>query len=1851
MFYEDYGQDVYIFEEQTIEEIQNNIEFTTLEEYKKLTTFEKIYQQKSLYQHIKSLKNDYLKNICIKELSNSLVENCDEQLVIQVYDDILDTPLNDLPLQLLSKSSYVASSDIPEVFLQEFPHSVNNKYAWIDKGDQIQYGLEKPCILIYTNVILGMQKTFNKTDLKCQVDLVYYNNQLYQNQTVYFEQKGIRIMGQQFSKLEKFYVYQQSNNIDNTKTKLCKKLSKKGLIHSLLIQLAQEKFENKSSVNMLLYECLLFENQDWCQRIISQDWLNNLITLCLEDPKDISIFHQVVYDNLLQIDLNYYTEQQVDQLLLRLHQYYEANSLDLKQKKVEKQPPKKVEEPPKTTQQTTNSNNKQKGSKPKGIGYGDINYSSTYQSQQKKKEVQVLDSDLIYQQAEGYRWKILNEIFKKLKHLNLDYILMIEDSCLIPVIKSIISSLSKSQTISDKFEVIQIVFVLLNKFLTEEAMHLFTCKDYGDISLFEVIQKVNNESVFIQNKEDQELNQKIKQNFTNQDTQLSEVLKELQDFFNKLIIILEQNKYIDVKFEETETQQIQDPAYLYPMIMKPLVLRTSEVIKQAGWKKQLEEAYSHLSSSPPNKKMNRIIKELSDIGENLPLQLTNSIFLRYDKDRMDAMQAMIFGSSGTPYAHGAFLYNFLFCDDYPSRPPKCLLETTGHGKVRFNPNLYNCGKVCLSLLGTWGDNWKPNESTLWQILISIQAMVMSEYVYFNEPGWESSMGTVDGEKNNRGYCNIVKLANIRYAMIEQLQKPPVGFEEVIQKSFYLRKDVIIKEVQQWIDEADLPVNYHCTQNHNISAPFQQQPQKFKSILTAEFEALKKELEKLKVCITHQSDKKILSIIQRQSYTQIQQEKKKQHDKKKEEISEFLKSQLPEIDVSESNVSNRQFDIQNAEVQNLMSRYIGVMGLDSVSKQSQASVIIYGLGALGIETAKNLVLSGLKRLTIIEDKKLNNQGQFFVQNEDSTRLEQSLLHLQGLNPYVQIDYSNDIIQSIKSQNYQVVCLCEVDSLKDINIISQICREYKIGMIVSQLVSVYGRILIDLGDQFIVNDADGEQVQEFIIENIDQEQGIIEIKGKHNLSPNDVIELKEIIQENGKSLNNQQLNVVKVINKSTIFVGDLSQFGKYLRNGRGQTVKQKIVLQNKQMSTIIIDPIFDPNFILDEQKFTIINEQMNRYSNQSGEINELFQKTGNQIFPPQAAYLGGIVCQEIIKAITHKYMPIRQCYFHTCEELLDGNHILGKDLQQAIEKCKVLLIGAGAIGCELLKNYAMIGLGINGNIIVTDPDVIEKSNLSRQFLFREKHLRQPKSYTAARACMKMNPQMKIVARLDKISPQTERLYTNVFQYVDIITNALDNVQARLYVDSQCIEHMKPLLESGTLGPKGHVQVILPNLTESYGSKQDPEENNEIPYCTLKMFPEDSNHCLEWARDKFEKLFTTKLQQIRQTFLFKDFTIEGLETTLKFCKNMPKNFNDCIQYALNKFYKYFVYGIMDLLKAYPLDHVVNGKLFWSSPKRPPQIFEFKGEEMQMKFIQSVSQLYATALGIEIPQQIDYEQTLKNIKPKEYKENKEKLQQIQDQVQKDAQAKVQEEGNQDNQQQSQQELINQIIEYFQDYYEKTDSTPKLLKSLDFLPQPIQFEKDEDDNHHVEFIQAALNCRAQNYGLEPLDWLTTKLKAGRIVPAMATTTACIAGLQTIELVKVIKKLMIDENLKLETFKNMFLNLAIPYALQSEPGECQYEQINCKNFSFWSRWDVHFSSQVNNLERFITYTEQVFGEKVTCIKQKAKLLYSPIMFNSKEEEQNLLQTPIYLLFEIQDFEEYVELDITFQKRIKCRFYY
>ena len=146
-----------------------------------------------------------------------------------------------------------------------------------------------------------------------------------------------------------------------------------------------------------------------------------------------------------------------------------------------------------------------------------------------------------------------------------------------------------------------------------------------------------------------------------------------------------------------------------------------------------------------------ILKELAVMGTALP----PGIWVRADEVRNDVMcvlrfyvivssaklprlnsKIMIAGPENTPYSGGLFEFNCFLPMQYPNVPPLINLCTTGGGRVRFNPNLYNCGKVCLSLLGTWSgsaeEEWQPRKSTLLQVLVSIQSMILVEAPYFNE---------------------------------------------------------------------------------------------------------------------------------------------------------------------------------------------------------------------------------------------------------------------------------------------------------------------------------------------------------------------------------------------------------------------------------------------------------------------------------------------------------------------------------------------------------------------------------------------------------------------------------------------------------------------------------------------------------------------------------------------------------------------------------------------------------------------------------------------------------------------------------------------------------------------------------------------------------------------------------------------------------------------------------------------------------------------------------------------------------------------------------------------------------------
>jgi len=177
---------------------------------------------------------------------------------------------------------------------------------------------------------------------------------------------------------------------------------------------------------------------------------------------------------------------------------------------------------------------------------------------------------------------------------------------------------------------------------------------------------------------------------------------------------------------------------------------------------------------------------------------------------MDMLQVMIAGPEGTPYSAGLFIFDVYFPPLYPSKPPMVNLQTTGRGTVRFNPNLYNCGKVCLSILGTWegqeGETWNENISTFLQVIVSIQSLILVDDPYYNEPGFEKGMGSAESTKANASYTANIREGTARWAILDHLTSPKnSAFEDVINNHFYLRRAFILEQLESWIkDMADKP---------------------------------------------------------------------------------------------------------------------------------------------------------------------------------------------------------------------------------------------------------------------------------------------------------------------------------------------------------------------------------------------------------------------------------------------------------------------------------------------------------------------------------------------------------------------------------------------------------------------------------------------------------------------------------------------------------------------------------------------------------------------------------------------------------------------------------------------------------------------------------------------------------------------------------------------------------------------------------------------------------------------------------------------------------------------------------------
>ena len=830
-------------------------------------------------------------------------------------------------------------------------------------------------------------------------------------------------------------------------------------------------------------------------------------------------------------------------------------------------------------------------------------------------------------------------------------------------------------------------------------------------------------------------------------------------------------------------------------------------------------------------------------------------------------------------------------------------------------------------------------------------------------------------------------------------------------------------------------------------------------------------------------------------------------------------------------------------------------------------------------------------------------------------------------------------------------------------------------------LFGRVFGDLGPAHVVQDADGNPPATSQIESVLMENPAV-VKTledhRHGLETGDVVRLDRLKGLDG-ILESKTDYTVKVTGPYTFELEGVDLSGKT----SSTTTHQGYITQVKQPTTLSFatykEKLNDPGeFVLsDFAKFDrppllhLAFKALTEYAEQHNgnlpapadvaaaqKVVELaaaaseepltdaqkgiitFYALGAQAqLSPMCAALGGMVGQEVLKACSGKFTPLQGFFYLDADECLPDQvpdvallklvgsrydsqiAVFGKDLQEKLLDLRYFIVGAGAIGCEMLKNWALMGVGCgdHGQVHVTDMDRIEKSNLSRQFLFRNTDIDQFKSVCAAQACQVMNPDFKVTAHQEKVAPDTEHLFGDDFyDKLSGVCTALDNVEARLYVDQRCLFYRLPMLESGTLGTKGNTQIVVPHLTENYGATRDPPEKS-IPVCTLKNFPNQIQHTLQWARDWFEGAFKQSAEEVN-AYLSTNPTqyLEGLQQnskveTLKLIRQTlvderPVSFEDCVVWARLQFESLFNNQIRQLLHNFPEDQITSsGTLFWSGSKRCPKPLMFDLDDLcddagmrnHLDFVVAAANLRATMYGIKGRTDEEYfRKAMKDVIVPDFSP--------QEGV-KIAANDAEEEKNNDSEMDSGETEADDIWK----------SLPGQSDLAGFRLHPIEFDKDLDD--HMLFVTACSNLRALNYSIPTEDTHRSRAIAGRIIPAIATTTALVTGLICFELYKIVGTAR--KELKLDHLKSAFLNLAIPFMTLSEPTAPATTKAVLKGKEWnWSPWDSLDMNLGNiTMGEFMNHFENEYNLEISMLSYGVSILYSFFANKKKVEERKAMK--------------------------------
>ncbi|MFQ6655976.1 hypothetical protein Gotur_026280 [Gossypium turneri] len=897
-------------------------------------------------------------------------------------------------------------------------------------------------------------------------------------------------------------------------------------------------------------------------------------------------------------------------------------------------------------------------------------------------------------------------------------------------------------------------------------------------------------------------------------------------------------------------------------------------------------------------------------------------------------------------------------------------------------------------------------------------------------------------------------------------------------------------------------------------------------------------------------------------------------------------------------------------EDLHSRQLAVYGRETMRRLFASNVLVSGMQGLGAEIAKNLILAGVKSVTLHDEGvvELWDLSSNFVFSEDDVgknRALASVQKLQELNNAVVISTLTTKLTKEQLSNFQAVVFTDISLEKAIEF-NDYCHNHQppISFIKSEVRGLFGTVFCDFGPEFTVFDVDGEEPHTGIIASISNDNpALVSCVDDERLEfqDGDLVVFSEV--HGMTELNDGKPRKIKSARPySFTLEEDTTAFGTYVKGGIVTQVKQPKMLNFKPLREALKEPgdfllsdfaKFDrplllhiafqalDKFISDFGRFPVAGseEDAQKLASIAANINEClgegkvedinpkllrqFAFGAKAVLNPMAAMFGGIFFYfDSVESLPAE--PLDPSGFKPLNSRYDAQiSVFGSKLQKKLEDAKVFMVGSGALGCEFLKNLALMGVscGSQGKLTITDDDVIEKSNLSRQFLFRDWNIGQAKSTVAAAAAASINPRLKIEALQNRVGPETEGVFNDTFwEKLTVVINALDNVNARLYVDQRCLYFQKPLLESGTLGAKCNTQMVIPHLTENYGASRDPPEK-QAPMCTVHSFPHNIDHCLTWARSEFEGLLEKTPAEVN-AYLSNPVEYassmknagdaqakDNLERVLE-CLDREKceTFQDCITWARLRFEDYFVNRVKQLIFTFPEEAATStGAPFWSAPKRFPHPLQFSAADTShLNFIIAASILRAETFGISVPDWVKNPKMLSEAVDKVIVPDFQPREGVK--IETDEKAASLSTASVDDA-----AVINELLL-------KLELCRNNLPS-GFRMKPISFEKDDDTNYHMDLIAGLANMRARNYSIPEVDKLKAKFIAGRIIPAIATSTAMATGLVCLELYKVL-----DGAHKVEDYRNTFANLALPLFSMAEPVPPKVMKHRDMSWTVWDRW-------------------------------------------------------------------------------------